>query len=79
MENKQVEIDEETNNEKEIGEMIDNCTRIMNYNISFKTKEDKYLFDKLPLTPEDKIDIINSILNQRSKEDNADNIKNKSI
>ena len=74
MENKQVEIDEETNNEKEIGEMIDNCTRIMNYNISFKTKEDKYLFDKLPLTPEDKIDIINSILKE-----NADNIKNKSI
>jgi hypothetical protein len=74
MENKQVEIDEESNNEKEIGEMIDNCTRIMSYNISFKTKEDKYLFDKLPLTPEDKLAIINSILKE-----NADNIKNKSI
>jgi hypothetical protein len=74
MENKQVEIIEETNNEKEIGEMIDNCSRIMSFNISFKTKEDKYLFDKLPLTPEDKLDIINSILKE-----NADNIKNKSI
>ena len=74
MENKQVEIVEETNNEKEIGEMLDNCSRIMSFNISFKTKEDKYLFDKLPLTPEDKLDIINSILKE-----NADNIKNKSI
>ena len=74
MENKQIEIIEETNNEKEISEMIDNCTRIMSFNISFKTKEDKYLFDKLPLTPEDKLDIINSILKE-----NADNIKNKSI
>ena len=74
MENKQVEINEETNNEKEISEMLDNCSRIMSFNISFKTKEDKYLFDKLPLTPEDKLDIINSILKE-----NADNIKNKSI
>jgi len=74
MENKQVEIIEETNNEKEISEMLDNCSRIMSFNISFKTKEDKYLFDKLPLTPEDKLDIINSILKE-----NADNIKNKSI
>lgn len=74
MENKQVEINEETNNEKEISEMLDNCSRIMSYNISFKTKEDKYLFDKLPLTPEDKLDIINQILKE-----NADNLRNKSI
>jgi hypothetical protein len=46
----------------------------MSYNISFKTKEDKYLFDKLPLTPEDKLEIINSILKE-----NADYLKNKSI
>jgi hypothetical protein len=74
MENNKDEIIEETNNEKEISEMLDNCSRIMSFNISFKTKEDKYLFDKLPLTPEDKLDIINSILKE-----NADNIKNKSI
>lgn len=74
MENKQVDLIEETNNEKEISEMIDNCTRIMNYNISFKTKDDKYLFDKLPLSPEDKLDIINQILKE-----NADNLRNKSI
>lgn len=74
MENKQIDLIEETNNEKEISEMIDNCTRIMNYNISFKTKDDKYLFDKLPLSPEDKLDIINQILKE-----NADNLKNKSI
>jgi F0F1-type ATP synthase delta subunit len=75
MENKQIEIEiDEPNNEKEISEMLDNCTRIMSYNISFKTKEDKYLFDKLPLTPEDKLEIINSILKE-----NADYLKNKSI
>lgn len=74
MENNKVDLIEETNNEKEISEMIDNCTRIMNYNISFKTKDDKYLFDKLPLSPEDKLDIINQILKE-----NADNLKNKSI
>ena len=74
MENNKVEIVEETNNEKEISEMLDNCSRIMSFNISFKTKEDKYLFDKLPLTPEDKLDIINSILKE-----NADNLRNKSI
>jgi len=73
MENNKIEIDE-SNNEIEISEMLENCTRITNYNISFKTKEDKYLFDKLPLTPEDKLDIINSILKE-----NADYLKNKSI
>lgn len=74
MDNKQIDLIEESNNEKEISEMLDNCSRIMSYNISFKTKEDKYLFDKLPLTPEDKLDIINQILKE-----NADNLKNKSI
>lgn len=70
MENKQNEIIEEPNNENEINEILDNCTRIMEYNISFKNKQDKYVFDRLPITPEDKIIIINSILKE-----NADNIK----
>lgn len=74
MENKQNEIIEEPNNENEINEILDNCTRIMEYNISFKNKQDKYVFDRLPITPEDKIIIINSILKE-----NADNIKIKNI
>lgn len=74
MENKQNEIIEEPNNENEISEILDNCTRIMEYNISFKNKQDKYVFDRLPITPEDKIKIINSILKE-----NADNIKIKNI
>lgn len=64
------EPDNEIDNEKELNEMIENCTRIMNYNISFKNKQDKYVFDRLPITPEDKIAIINSIIAE-----NADNIK----
>lgn len=77
MENKkfeQIEIADEPDNEKELSEMIENCTRIMNYNISFKNKQDKYVFDRLPITPEDKIAIINSIIAE-----NADNIKIKSL
>jgi hypothetical protein len=77
MENKQIEqieIIDEPDNEKELSEMLENCTRIMNYNISFKNKQDKYVFDRLPITPEDKIDIINSIIAE-----NAGNIKIKSL
>lgn len=70
----QIEIVDEPDNEKELSEMIENCTRIMNYNISFKNKQDKYVFDRLPITPEDKIAIINSIIAE-----NADNIKIKSL
>jgi hypothetical protein len=73
MENKK-EITDEPNNELEISEMLENCTRIMNYNITFKNKQDKYVFDRLPISPEDKIEIINSIIAE-----NADNIKIKSI
>ena len=65
-----IEIADEPDNEKELSEMLENCTRIMNYNISFKNKQDKYVFDRLPITPEDKIAIINSIIAE-----NADNIK----
>ena len=65
-----IEIADEPDNEKELSEMLENCTRIMNYNISFKNKQDKYVFDQLPITPEDKIAIINSIIAE-----NADNIK----
>jgi hypothetical protein len=70
----QIEIIVEHDNEKELSEMLENCTRIMNYNISFKNKQDKYVFDRLPISPEDKIEIINSIIAE-----NADNIKIKNI
>lgn len=73
MENKK-EITDEPNNEIEISEMLENCTRIMNYNITFKNRQDKYVFDRLPISPEDKIEILNSIIAE-----NADNIKIKSI
>jgi hypothetical protein len=73
MENKK-EITDEPDNELEISELLENCTRIMNYNISFKNKQDKYVFDRLPISPEDKIEIINAIIAE-----NADNIKIKSI
>jgi hypothetical protein len=71
MENKKdIDLTEEPNNEKEIDEMLDNCTKIMNINIVFKNKQDKYVFDRLPISAEDKLDIINSILKE-----NADNLK----
>ena len=85
MDNKDIDLTDEQpkalgcedipNNEKEMNEMLENCTKIMNINISFKNKQDKYVFDRLPISDEDKLEIINSILNQRSKEENADNIK----
>jgi len=71
MENKKdIDLTEEPNNEKEIDEMLDNCTKIMNINIVFKNKQDKYVFDRLPISAEDKLEIINSILKE-----NADNLK----
>ena len=66
-----IEIDE-PNNEKEIQEMLDNCTKVMNLNIQFKNKEDKYIFDRLPISAEDKIELLNEILKDLK---NADNIK----
>jgi hypothetical protein len=75
MDNKNIDLTDEPDNEKEMNEMLENCTKIMNINIVFKNKQDKYVFDRLPISAEDKLEIINSILNQRSKEDNADNIK----
>lgn len=66
-----IEIDE-PNNEKEIQEMLDNCTKVMNLNIQFKNKEDKYIFDRLPISAEDKIQLLNEILKDQKK---ADNIK----
>ena len=71
MDNKQlIDIDEEPNNEKEIQEMLDNCTKVMNMNIQFKNKEDKYIFDRLPISAEDKIQLLNEILKEK-----ADNLK----
>jgi len=82
MDNKQIdtinepvnEIEEEPNNEKEMNEMLENCTKILNLNFTFRNKMDKFVFDRLPITPEDKIRILNEIL-----QENADNLKNKSI
>ena len=68
--NKDIDLTDEPNNEKEINEMLENCTKIMNINIVFKNKQDKYVFDRLPISAEDKLDIINSILKE-----NADNLK----
>lgn len=65
-----IDITDEPDNGKEMDEMLENCTKIMNYNISFKNKQDKYVFDRLPISVEDKIDIINSILKE-----SADNLK----
>jgi hypothetical protein len=70
MDNKEIDLTDEPNNEKEMNEMLENCTRIMNINISFKNKQDKYVFDRLPISDEDKLEIINSILKE-----NADNLK----
>jgi len=70
MDNKDIDLTDEPNNEKEIDEMLENCTKIMNINIVFKNKQDKYVFDRLPISAEDKLDIINSILKE-----NADNLK----
>jgi hypothetical protein len=67
-------IEDEPNNEKEMNEMLENCTKILNLNFTFRNKMDKFVFDRLPITPEDKIRILNEIL-----QENADNIKNKSI
>ena len=82
MDNKQINNDElnipveeeEPNNEKEMNEMLENCTKILNLNFTFRNKMDKFVFDRLPITPEDKIRILNEIL-----QENADNLKNKSI
>jgi hypothetical protein len=70
MDNKDIDLTDEPNNEKEMNEMLENCTKIMNINISFKNKQDKYVFDRLPISDEDKLEIINSILKE-----NADNLK----
>jgi|688.fasta_scaffold1826166_1 hypothetical protein len=69
-----IENNDELNNEKEMNEMLENCTKILNLNFTFRNKMDKFVFDRLPITPEDKIRILNEIL-----QENADNIKNKSI
>lgn len=80
MDNKQIEqeelnipvepIEDEPNNEKEMNEMLENCTKILNLNFTFRNKMDKFVFDRLPITPEDKIRILNEIL-----QENADNLK----
>lgn len=70
--NSVIEIDE-PDNEKEIQEMLDNCTKVMNLNIQFKNKEDKYIFDRLPINAEDKIQLLNEILAEQKN--NADNLK----
>lgn len=72
MDNKQLNEIDEPNNEKEIQEMLDNCTKVMNLNIQFKNKEDKYIFDRLPISAEDKIQLLNEIL---AEQKNADNLK----
>jgi hypothetical protein len=70
MDNKEIDLTDEPDNEKEMTEMLENCTKIMNINIVFKNKQDKYVFDRLPISAEDKLEIINSILKE-----NADNLK----
>jgi hypothetical protein len=70
MDNKDIDLTDEPDNEKEMNEMLENCTKIMNINIVFKNKQDKYVFDRLPISAEDKLEIINSILKE-----NADNLK----
>jgi hypothetical protein len=70
MDNKDIDLTDEPDNEKEMTEMLENCTKIMNINIVFKNKQDKYIFDRLPISAEDKLEIINSILKE-----NADNLK----
>ena len=65
-----IDIVDEPNNEKEIEDMLENCTKIMTHNITFKNKQDKYVFDRLPISDEDKLEIINSILKE-----NEDNLK----
>jgi hypothetical protein len=70
MDNKDIDLTDEPDNEKEMTEMLENCTKIMNFNIVFKNKQDKYVFDRLPISAEDKLDIINSILKE-----SADNLK----
>jgi hypothetical protein len=70
MDNKDIDLTDEPDNEKEMTEMLENCTKIMNINIVFKNKQDKYVFDRLPISAEDKLEIINSILKE-----NADNLK----
>jgi hypothetical protein len=70
MDNKNIDLTDEPDNEKEMNEMLENCTKIMNINIVFKNKQDKYVFDRLPISAEDKLEIINSILKE-----NADNLK----
>ena len=74
MDNKSVIEIDEPNNEKEIQEILDNCTKVMNMNIQFKNKEDKYIFDRLPLNAEDKIQLLNEILAEQ-KNNNVDNLK----
>lgn len=69
-----IDYNDELNNEKEMNEMLENCTKILNLNFIFRNKMDKFVFDRLPITPEDKIRILNEIL-----QENADNIKNKSV
>jgi F0F1-type ATP synthase delta subunit len=71
---KQNDTVEEETNEKEIQEMLENCTKVMNMNIQFKNKEDKYIFDRLPISAEDKIQLLNEILSEQ-KNNNADNLK----
>jgi len=73
MDNKSVIEIDEPDNEKEIQEMLDNCTKVMNLNIQFKNKEDKYIFDRLPINAEDKIQLLNEILAEHKN--NADNLK----
>jgi len=71
---KQNDTVEEETNEKEIQEMLENCTKVMNMNIQFKNKEDKYIFDRLPISAEDKIQLLNEILSEQNN-NNADNLK----
>jgi hypothetical protein len=52
------------NNENEMNEIIEKKEKILITNFIFKTKLDKYVWDHLPLDEEDKIKILNEIIEE---------------
>ena len=52
------------NNENEMNEIIEKKEKILITNFIFKNKLDKYVWDHLPLDEEDKIKILNEIIEE---------------
>ena len=52
------------NNENEINEIIEKTEKILITNFIFKNKLDKYVWDHLPIDEEDKIKILNEIIEE---------------